>query len=210
MHREYSRKNFLFFPLLLLISIGCNADTKYKEFLKEFPSVFYQVESATMLYLNGVGISNAFSSKAYLGALYLTTPASSATQVLEDTSAKRISLYFFREKPNMRDFFISWVETACQNDWFCKAIENDLQTFKTLFYKSRFEERMLHIEYLPEQDSVKVTSGNQILGVVQNGQIFYYLLRSWLGDYPPSQKFKEALLAGIPTSKIVELTSRGS
>lgn len=210
MNYECFRKKTFFFSLFLLLSTLVNADAKHKDFLKEFPSTIYQPESATTLYLNGIGISNAFSCKAYVGAIYLTTPTSSAEQILEDKSAKRISLYFVREKPNMRDFFITWLEAACQNEWFCKTIENDLQTFKTLFYKSRFEDKIIHIDYLPEQDSLKVTSGSKILGSVQNSQIFYYLLRSWLGDYPPSKKFKEELLVGIPTSKLFELTSKGS
>lgn len=195
------RKETFFFTLSLLFTVGVNADINHKNFLKEFPSAFYQPESATTLYLNGVGLSNEFSCNAYVGAIYLTTPSSSAAQILEDTSAKRISLYFVREKPNIRDFFIHWLEAACQNDWFCKNSENDLQIFKTLFYKSGFEDKIFHIDYLPEQDSLKVTSGNKTLGGVQNGQIFFYLLRSWLGDYPPSQKFKEELLAGIPIVK---------
>lgn len=163
-----------------------------------FPSTFFQEESCATLHLNGVGLSNHFARDAYLGAIYLPSPTNSAKQILEAHQPTRISLYFVREKPNMRDFFNNWIESVCQGQPICKVIEPELQIFKTLLYRSSPRDKMIHMDYLPVENKLTIISGDTLLGHVQNKEIFPLLLLAWFGDYPPSKKFQEKLLAGIP------------
>lgn len=179
--------------LCLLLSFRCGLAGTHP-----FPSTFFQKESNTTLYLNGVGLSNHFARDAYLGAIYLPFPTHSAKQILEAELPTRISLYFVREKPNMRDFFNNWVDTVCQGQSICKVIEPELQMFKTLLYRSSPRDKMIHFDYLPIQHKLTIFSGDQLLGTIQNKAIFPLLLQAWFGSYPPSQQFQEKLLAGIP------------
>ena len=153
-----------------------------------------QVGKAT-LQLNGAGIRTKFFFKVYVGALYLDKKASTAADVLADTGAKRVAMYWLRDvdSKRIRDGFDDDLKANKTPARLDTQVKQFLAIFDT--FKGVKEGDVIDVDFVPDT-GVTVSLNGKEIGQVAGADFNDALLRVWFGDHPADEDLEEGMLGG--------------
>ena len=147
------------------------------------------------LVLNGAGLRTKVFIKVYVGALYVTQKASTATDLLDASSPRRMSLRL------LRDLDADSLYGALRDGLKDNNSEAELLALKAPV--DQFAELMKKIGNARSGDTVAIDFTADGVGVSLNGEargkvsnpaFARALLKVWLGDNPVDASLKKALL----------------
>lgn len=153
------------------------------------------VINKTQLLLNGITYRKVsmFNVKVWLGALYLENSATDSNVVISSKTTKVIDLHALYDI-SASDSVKGWklaIDSNCQPE--CKKIDAEILKFyssvpdfkKNSFYRYIFTE--LGMQILLENKEIFKSSSPEFAKV---------LLKTWIGENPPSEEIKKDLLMG--------------
>ena len=147
------------------------------------------------LVLNGAGLRSKLFIKVYIGALYVTQKASTATALLDTASPRRMSLRL------LRDLDADALYGALRD-----GLKDNNSAAELIALKApvdQFAELMKKIGNARSGDTVAIDFTTEGVGVSLNGEAYgkvssapfaRALLKVWLGDNPVDASLKKALL----------------
>jgi len=147
------------------------------------------------LVLNGAGLRSKVFIKVYVGALYVTQKASTASALLDASSPRRMSLRL------LRDLDADTLYGAMRDGLKDNNSEAELLALKAPV--DQFAELMKKIGTARSGDTVAIDFTADAVGVSLNGEVrgkvssaafARALLKVWLGDNPVDASLKKALL----------------
>jgi long-chain acyl-CoA synthetase len=147
------------------------------------------------LLLNGAGLRTKVFIKVYVGALYATQKASTATALLEAVSPRRMSLRL------LRDLDADALYGALRDGLMDNNSEAELLALKAPV--DQFADLIKKIANVRSGDTVAIDFTSDGVGVSLNGEargkvsntaFARALLKVWLGDNPVDASLKKALL----------------
>ncbi len=146
-----------------------------------------------VLKLNGVGIREKYLLDIYVGALYLTTKSSTANDVLASKGVKRITMHFLQNvsEGTSANSTINGIEKNVTDVEF-KELQKPMNTFVS-FYEDANKGSTIVINFLPHGETEMFMYGKK-KGSIKHEAFQQALLKVWLGDKPPTDKIKEAML----------------
>jgi len=151
-----------------------------------------QVDKAT-LQLNGAGIRTKFFFKVYVGALYLDKKASTAADVLADTGAKRVAMYWLRDvdSKRIRDGF----EDDLKANKTPARLDTQVKQFLAIFdtFKEVKEGDVIDVDYVPGEGT-RVSLNDKEIGRVAGAEFGGALMRVWFGDHPADEDLEKGML----------------
>ncbi len=150
------------------------------------------------LALNGIGVRTLtiFRIRTYVAALYLPQPSHDARQILASSSPKVILLRFVHSgsKAQVERQYRAGEEANCGTGG-CAA--SDQADFERLVAAAPAVKPGDTSTYIFSAAGVSVFANNRLLGEFANQDLAYHLLAGFIGDHPPSQDLRRALL-GLP------------
>jgi Chalcone isomerase-like len=148
-----------------------------------------------MLQLNGAGIRTKFFFKVYVGALYLDKKVHTAADVLADTGAKRVAMYWLRDvdSKRIRDGF----EDDLKANNTPARLDAQVRQFLAIFdtFKEVKEGDVIDVDCVPDAGTIVSLNGKEI-GRVAAAEFNDALLRVWFGDHPADEDLEEGMLGG--------------
>lgn len=150
---------------------------------------------AQPLVLNGAGYRKKFFVEVYVGALYLTVPATEARQVLDGGGARAMRLAFVRDIAAGK-LVGAWNDGFAANHGSAElpALRARLDRFNGLMRDVRRGD-VLRLDLLPS-GATEVRFNDELRGRVDGADFQRALLRVWLGAEPADADLKHALLGG--------------
>lgn len=147
------------------------------------------------LVLNGAGYRKKLFVEVYVGALYLTAPATQASRVLDASGTRVMRLAFVREV-GAGKLTAAWNDgfTANHGGTELAALRARLDRFNGLMRDVRRGD-VLRLDLLPS-GATEVRFNDELRGRVDGADFQRALLKVWLGDEPADASLKQALLGG--------------
>jgi hypothetical protein len=154
-----------------------------------------QVGNVT-LKLNGAGLRTKLIFKVYVGALYLADKKHSATAVLADDGAKRLSMFMLRELSS--DQLMEAFEKGLANNntsTELAAMNSRIKEFSAIFRSAREVAKgdVITIDYFPGEGT-RVSINGIEKGRLAGAEFNTALLKIWLGNDPVDEDLKKGLL----------------
>ena len=152
----------------------------------------------TTLQLNGAGIRTKLFFKVYVGALYLGEKKHSATAVLTDEGAKRVTLHMLRELSSEK-LLEAFEKGMAANNTSAElaALDARIKEFSAIFrtLNEVVKGDVITLDYFPEEGTRIGVNGTE-KGRVAGAAFNRVLLKVWLGDVPVDEGLKKGLLGG--------------
>jgi long-chain acyl-CoA synthetase len=149
-----------------------------------------------MLVLNGAGTRVKVIFKGYVAALYVAAKKTDAASILEDSSAKRVSMSFLREVTADK-FTAAMDEGLAENNSASEltALDAQIKAFRQMIISGGAVKSgdVINLDYLPSSGT-QITLNGKSLGTVAGAQLYPALLKIWLGERPVDAPLKKALL----------------
>ncbi|MBS1984745.1 MAG: chalcone isomerase family protein [Bdellovibrionales bacterium] len=148
------------------------------------------VDRATLLF-RGRAIHRRFIFDIYELSLYLADVALSDSQIVLSPTTKYVRLRFLRDlkAPQIRDAFLDTFNENCLLD--CESLRPQLALFLKAIPDAS-EGGVIEFVFRADATLISTPGGGSVSIVGDKfGQL---LLRSWVGDNPPSGRFKRELL----------------
>ena len=169
----------------------------------------------SVLQVNGFGVRTSYFVDIYIGTLYLTESNNSASAILADTGAKRMSIYMLRDV-NESAFFDAAEKALKENCTSSElaALDARIKEFNEIFrnLENFAKGTVITFDYFPNEGTRFGINGLEI-GRVAGAEFNQALLKLWLGNAPVDEKMKKGLLradhifstatAALPTAAIV-------
>ncbi len=148
------------------------------------------------LQLNGAGVRTKFFFDIYVGALYLSSKASTTREVLAAPDPKRMTMTFLYDEVERDKLVEGWVAgfEKNQSKEMMAKLRGRLAKFNAMFGDGHRGEQFV-FDFL-EDGSTTVTLKGEKAGVIEGVDFQHALLEVWLGDYPADNGLKKAMLAG--------------
>jgi carbonic anhydrase/acetyltransferase-like protein (isoleucine patch superfamily) len=149
--------------------------------------------------LNGAGIRKkkklGMNFKVYVGALYLAAKNKNAQEIIAGAQPKILELVFLREidRETLQDAWKEGYEKNCKDD--CAATKAQFKAFNDMMVdvqdgsrlKLTFDKSGVNVEMKAAKTSNVAIDGEAIRRV---------LMSIFIGDHPPTEDLKKALLGG--------------
>ena len=156
-----------------------------------------QPENVT-LQLNGAGVRHRMAVvKVYVGALYLVTKSPDAAAIIEDPSAKRLSMHIVADQVTAQDLISSMNNALAANhipaelalvESRIRELNRTMQTVGSLPKGA-----VITLDYLPGTGTRVSINGEPRITI--SGRDFHQaMLRVWLGSRPVDGRLKDAML----------------
>lgn len=163
-------------------------------FISTLFCTFLSSHSHANLPLNGVATLSELGQEKYIAGLYSTDLSSSAQQLLTSKKPQVMEIRILTESISARRFKRMWIESIAIN-----SSTSELQLHAENM--ARFN-NSLNIKLKKNDIFTLSKTGNRIdilvnsikLGTVEDAAFFTVLLRTWLGNVPPSSNFRANLL----------------
>jgi hypothetical protein len=145
--------------------------------------------------LNGIGMRCKHLVIAcidvYVGGLYLEKKSSDANQILNSTENKRVRMQFVRDvgADKIREAFVEGFEKSCTKN--CEEHRKSLDQFLGRIPDIKDKGTM---DFDFTKDSIEFTINDKKIGVVKGAEFARLMLMTWLGDHPPTDELKSAML----------------
>jgi hypothetical protein len=166
-------------------------------FGKELNGVTFPDEkevAGSKLVLNGLGLRQATMMKinVYVAALYVASPSSDPTVILDSTTPKEISLRFVRNV-GATDLSKAWDEGFTGNaKEQLPALKERIEKMKSLTADMKKGEELTFTS--KPGVGVEVTINGVVKGVIEGDDFAKALFSIWLGANPPNPGIKPGLL----------------
>lgn len=151
---------------------------------------------ADTLQLNGLATYELLRRQVYIGALYLPTPQQDADVLLNDAGTpKRMELRVLVDRWSPRSFSDTWNQAISINSTpdELHKLSTEILSFTSLLPGSLEYGDQLRIDYQPDQGTTVSVNGHK-MQFVPGPHFFPLLLRTWVGQRPPSTEFRQAVL----------------
>jgi hypothetical protein len=150
------------------------------------------------LQLNGMALRTRFIFKVYVAGLYLPAKTQAAPAAIASKGAKRIVLVMMRDA-NVEQFVLSIEAGMRDNNTEAQlaAVKAQTESLAATIRAIGHARRGMHIvlDYLPSQGGTQLFIDGPPRGRLLPGEEFFRaVLRIWLGDNPPQEDLKHALL----------------
>ena len=154
----------------------------------------YPVQGAT-LHLNGIGVRtlSVFAVRIYVAGLYLEHPSHDASQILASPEPKIIILQYLHagSKQEVEKEYRAGEMTNCGSGG-CAASDKD--DFERLVAAAPAVKVGDTSTYIISQNGLRVLANNRDIGTYNNRDLGMRLLAGFIGERPPSQELRTALL----------------
>jgi hypothetical protein len=145
-------------------------------------------ETGSVLQLTGIAVSTRYANDYYLAAYYGLTKTTTPQQALSDPGPRRMWLMILEPAKDLVDYWRKAIEInnppasvqqqQLQISQFIKMINYPIKTGDTII-----------IDYVPNVGTKVVIKGS-FKGLIKGNEFFDLLLKTWLGRFPPSEKFR--------------------
>ena len=151
-----------------------------------------QLDGLTLV-LMGLGLRGEAVSKQdyYVGGLYLESKLSDADEMIASLEYKKIVIHFLRnvERGKLRDAWQESFDKNCGKD--CKDVVDRFQDFKTLLPEAKKGD--VFVLDLPPGE-IRLIGNGEMIGEIHGDDFARFLLKVWLGPYPPNEGLKRGIL----------------
>lgn len=161
----------------------------------QIPDTLSVTGEKTPLTLNGAGYRKKFFVKVYIGALYLSQPASQASAALKAGTARVMRLYFLRDVSQDK-LSAAWIDSIAANHSVAEmqALRARVDQLNNLIGSVR-EKDVLQIE-MHSRGETRVLLNDQLRGSIDGADFQSALLTAWIGATPADAGLKKAVLGG--------------
>lgn len=169
-------------------------------FLALLPTTIYSAANITVgstsLQLNGLAIQSELRSDWFINALYLSTKSNSSEAILTDVSPKRMEMKVLADNLSGRRLKRFWVERIRSNNQPSEvlALAKQVKNFANAMGQNLVANDVVAIDFIPGQATRISINGSQTNEF--SPKLFNLILKSWIGERPPSKEFKDAMLGG--------------
>ncbi len=146
------------------------------------------------LTLNGAGVRKKFFMSIYIGALYLPEKNNNPNEIISMDAPKSILMHFLYSKVSKEkiiDAFKDDFENNAKD--LLPNIKKELNEFYSYFDKDIVRKDEIHITYLPDKGTC-IKINNNLKGCIKNKDFMTAIFSVWLGEDPPSEGLKDAML----------------
>ncbi|MRX27067.1 TonB family protein [Kangiella sp. HZ709] len=167
-------------------------------FLALLPSSLHSAATITVgsvtLQLNGIAIQSELRSDWFINALYLSEKSTDSQSILTDVSPKRMEMKVLADTLSGRRLKRFWVERIRSNNQPSEvlALAKQVRDFANVMGQNLEANDVIAIDFVPGQ-ATRVTINGSVNANL-SPDLFNMVLKSWVGDLPPSNEFKEAIL----------------
>jgi hypothetical protein len=178
--------------VLLLSSISVSALSIEKIEFPDQTSVGSQ-----KLVLNGAGLRSkrkfGMSFKVYVGALYLPAKNQDSKAIINGSDVKRLELVFLRsvDAATLREAWSEGFDKNCKPN--CEAAKPQFKAFNELMVDVK-EKSRLKLTFTGNDIQVEVEGKSNKSGQLTGEAIRQALMAIFIGDEPPTEDLKKALL----------------
>ena len=184
-------KNFriLFFSTLFLLPGLCKAIEIEGVSIPESA----QVENRT-LHLNGAGVRTKFFFDIYLASLYLEQPSSSANEIINSKTTKRLTMDILYDEVTKEKLATGWEQGFRKNQSKeqMQALRGRLDRFNG-FFVTVHKGNQITLDFHSDTTIHVRINGNNT-GIISGSDFQQALLAVWLGKDPAEKGLKNALL----------------
>jgi len=152
----------------------------------------------TTLQLNGAGMRTKLFFKVYIGALYLGEKKRTASAVLADVGAKRVTMHMLRDLSSEKlleafDKGLSSNNTPAE----LAALDARIKEFSAIFRTTNEVAKgdVITLDYFPGEGT-RISINGVEKGRVVGAEFNRALLKIWLGDEPVDEDLKKGMLGG--------------
>jgi len=148
------------------------------------------------LQLNGSGVRTKFFFDIYVGALYLSQPATSAQQAIDAPGPKRLTMAILYDEVSREKLVYGWIEgfEKNQSKVLLQKLQSRLDRFNGMF-SNAYKGDLFTFNFL-EDGSTVVTLKGKRAGTISGADFQRALLEVWLGRKPADKNLKAAMLQG--------------
>ena len=147
------------------------------------------------LKLNGIGLRTLtiLHVRVYVAGLYLAAPSHNAEQILKSSTPKVIRIQFLHSgsKEDVQKEYLQGEQNNCGAGQCDKADEAD---FKRLVAVAPGVKVGDTSTYVFTSKGVTVLANDKPIITINNPDLAFHLLQGFIGDHPPSEELKAALL----------------
>ena len=147
------------------------------------------------LVLNGAGIREKFFLDLYVGALYLETKKSTASEIINADSHMAITLHIISsliDSEKMSSSTLEGFEKSTQGK--TKPLEKEINQFIAIFNREPIKVNDYYqLVYIPEK-GVLVYKGNKLLDTIKGLEFKKALFGIWLCNNPADNDLKTSML----------------
>jgi hypothetical protein len=148
----------------------------------------------TPLVLNGLGLRQKkilFNIDVYVAGLYVTKKSQDGQTIMNSPDPKRVELAFLRSVTNgqIRDAFDEAYKDNCESE--CAALKAPFDKLIAMMTPMKTGDR-LAFDISPTK--VDVSLDGKAVGTVEDAKFPAALLKTWLGNHPPTEALKEGML----------------
>ncbi len=167
-------------------------------FLALLPSTLHSAATISVgsvtLQLNGIAIQSELRSDWFINALYLSKKSTDSQSILTDVSPKRMEMKVLADTLSGRRLKRFWVERIRSNNQPSEvlALAKQVRDFANVMGQNLEANDVIAIDFVPGQ-ATRVTINGSVNANL-SPDLFNMVLKSWVGDLPPSNEFKEAIL----------------
>ena len=157
----------------------------------------YTVDGQTLV-LNGIGIRRVtiFRVRIYVAGLYLPRPSHDAAAILASHGPKVLRLQFIHSGSKAQ-VEKQYREGEAENCSHGECAASDRADFERLVAAAPAVEPGDTSTYIFTDKGVKVLANSKVIGDFADVDLAHQLLRGFIGDHPPTQSLRNALL-GLP------------
>ncbi len=157
-------------------------------------------KSGPELVLNGAGVRHRMAFiKVYVGALYLAAKKADADEVLQDPSAKRVSMHVLLDELTAKELIASLNNALAANHIPAELalIESRIQDLNRMMTSLGVINKggVVLIDYLPGVGTRVTVNGEEKI-TIKGEDFFRALLRIWIGTKPVDGRLRDAMLGG--------------
>ncbi|WOG29949.1 chalcone isomerase family protein [Endozoicomonas sp. 8E] len=150
----------------------------------------------TVLQLQGAAVRTWYLVvDGYIGALYLENPTTDVSRILSEESYQRMSFTILLSKMSARRMANAFYEAIQINtsEEEQKELEKGIAQFMDMIDGTLKKGESGTFEYIPGKGARVIIAGEE-KGTIPGKKLFNAILKVWIGETPPNQKFKEDIL----------------
>lgn len=184
--QKYMMKKLLSFSITALL------------FLAFLPTNIHSAASVSVgsatLQLNGIAIQSELRSDWFINALYLSSKSKDPSSILSDISPKRMEMKVLADSLSGRRLKRFWVERIRNNNQPSEvlALAKQVRSFAAAMGQNLQANDVISVDFIPGQATRISINGS--VNAELSPDLFNLVLKSWIGDRPPSKEYKEAIL----------------
>ncbi|GAA4365184.1 TonB family protein [Kangiella marina] len=164
--------------------------------------------AGSTLQLNGLGVHSELRNEWFLNGLYLTNKTDDADEAVTAPGAKRMEIRVLADNLSGRRLKRFWIERIKNNNEASNVLANakSVRDFATLMDQDLVTGDSITIDLIPSDATVISINGFEVGRTAP--EAFALILRTWVGERPPSSEFKDAILGDISGAQRSDLVAR--